>query len=310
MMIKTCRLSPYAFLGLALALGSALAQRPNYPPVMENAKAEVYKTIGETKLKLYIYYPAGHKPSDRRPAIIFFFGGGWVGGTPRHFEKQSRYLASPGMVAVTADYRVLSRHGTKAESAVPDAKAAIRWVRKNAARLGIDPDRIAAGGGSAGGHLAAATATLPGFEEEPGEDISVGPSVSSVPNALALFNPVVMTAPEEGKIEFSEKLRGIFRERFAGDPKAISPYHHVGKSMPLTIIFHGKADSTVPYKSAELFCQKMKSLGNQCELVGYEGKEHGFFNRGDEYTDTLRRTDEFLTSLGYLEGKSMIPAEE
>src|SRR2546425_12315614 len=151
-------------LGLLVALSFAsviIAQDKKgakaYPPKLPGAEVEAYKTVGDTKLNLYVYYPPGHKASDKRAAIVFFFGGGWTGGSPGQFEQHCKHLASRGMVAMTADYRVASRNQVKAVSCVADAKSAIRFVRQEAARLGIDPNRIAAGGGSAGGHIAACT---------------------------------------------------------------------------------------------------------------------------------------------------------
>src|SRR5262249_13533381 len=135
----------------------------------------------------------GHKPTDKRPAIVFFFGGGWTNGSPMQFEEHCKYLASRGIVAITADYRVASRHQVKAVSCVADAKSAIRFVRKEADRLGVDPNKIVASGGSAGGHIAACSGVISGFNES-----SEDASVSSVPNALALFNPAVVLAPAVG----------------------------------------------------------------------------------------------------------------
>ena len=153
---------------LFLSAASALFAAQPYPPKFDGARAETYKEIGDVKLQLHIFEPAAGAKTNR-PAIVFFFGGGWTGGSPAQFEQHCRYLADRGMVAITADYRVGSRHQVKPTACVADAKSAMRWVRKNAARLGIDPQRVAAGGGSAGGHLAAAVATLPDFDE-PGED--------------------------------------------------------------------------------------------------------------------------------------------
>src|SRR5262245_44988630 len=99
-----------------------------YPPVLPGSQVETYKTVGDTKLNLYIYNPDGHKPADKRAAIIFFFGGGWTGGSPGQFEQHCKHLASRGMVAITADYRVASRHQVKAVNCVTDAKSAIRYV--------------------------------------------------------------------------------------------------------------------------------------------------------------------------------------
>jgi acetyl esterase/lipase len=265
-----------------------------YPPTMEGATVETYKDVNGTALKLWIFQP-NEKPADgaKRPAIVFFFGGGWTSGSPSQFERQCRHLASRGMVAITADYRVASRQQVKPTACVADAKSCIRWLRKNAARLGIDPDRLAAGGGSAGGHLAAATATLPGLDDA-GEDTSI----STVPNALVLFNPALSLAPFPG-LESKGFEKNQAEERFGCAPEAISPLHHVTEHLPPTLILHGRADTTVPFASAEAFATEMKKKGNRCELVGYEGQPHGFFNAA-RFDETLAEADKFLVSLGYL----------
>lgn len=292
------RLASAFFLSAAAAAFAAAA----YPPVFEGARVETYKTIGDTKLDLHIFEPpSGVGAKTNRPAIVFFFGGGWSSGSPAQFEQHCRYLASRGMVAITADYRVASRQQAKPIDCVADAKSAIRWVRTHAARLGIDPRRIAAGGGSAGGHLAAATGTLPTLDA-PGEDSSV----SSVPNALVLFNPALVLAEMEG-LNLEGFGTRVPEERMGTAPKNISPAHHVKKGTPPAIIFHGQADTTVPYATAEAFTRVMKAAGNRCELVGFEGQPHGFFNfgRGDNshYHATLVATDRFLASLGWLQGE-------
>jgi acetyl esterase len=294
-----------ALLALVLIDASALmaqqraGQARNYPPQLSGAKVETYKTVGDVRLNLYLFTPQGHQASDRRPAIVFFFGGGWTNGSPAQFEHQCRHLASRGMVAITADYRVASRHKVQAVQCVADAKSAIRYVRQHAAHLGIDPQRIVAAGGSAGGHLAACTALVPQFDE-PQEDASI----SSVPNALALFNPAVVLAPVEGLPAPAAERIAALKERMGVDPQALSPYHHVRSGAPPTIIFHGRADSTVPYATVERFAQAMTDAGNRCTLVGYDGQGHGFFNYGrggnEYYEKTLKALDAFLVELGYL----------
>jgi acetyl esterase/lipase len=283
---------------VASATASFAAQ--SYPPTFDGARAETYKTIGDTALQLYIFEPASG-PKTNRPAIVFFFGGGWTNGSPVQFEQHCRYLASRGMVAITADYRVASRQNVKPTACVADAKSALRWVRQNASRLGIDPNRIAAGGGSAGGHLAAAIATVPGFDEA-GEDTRI----SAVPNACVLFNPALVLAPIEG-VDAKGFEERVGADRMGTDPKNISPAHHVKQGTPPTIIFHGKADTTVPYATAEAYTAAMKKAGNRCELVGFDDEKHGFFNygRGDNssYHATLVATDRFLASLGWLKGE-------
>ena len=264
----------------------------------------MYKTVDDVELKLYVYEPSDLAPGDRRPAIVFFFGGGWTGGTPQQFVPQCEYFASRGMVAIAADYRVASRHQVKAVDCVRDAKSAIRYVRANAARLGVDPDRIVASGGSAGGHLAAATGTLDDFDE-PGEDTKI----SSRPNAMLLFNPAVVLAPIAGATIDSEKVASLAR-RTGTSPEAISPYHRVTKGVPPTAIFHGTADQAVPYDTVVAFTRAMQDAGNRCTLHTYDDQGHGFFNYGRGknamFIATVEAADRFLAELGYVKGEPTV----
>ena len=153
---------------LALTGVAAFAQQREFKP----DKEIVFKQFEKDPLELHVFLPEGWKSSDKRAAAVFFFGGGWVGGTPTQFFPHSRYLASRGMVAISAQYRTRGSHGTMPQQCVADGKSAVRWVRKHAAEVGVDPNRIAAGGGSAGGHVAATTGVIDGLEDK-GEDASV-----------------------------------------------------------------------------------------------------------------------------------------
>ena len=269
--------------GLGVAVG--FAQDREFEP----DKEIVYKSFDKDPLELNVFLPAGWKASDKRPAIVFFFGGGWRGGTPSQFFPHSRYLASRGMVAVSAQYRTSGSHGTSPIECVADGKSAVRWMRQHADELGIDPDRIASGGGSAGGHVAATTGVLKGMDQK-GEDTSV----SSKPNAMVLFNPVTDTS-------------GI--ERLGDQALKLSPMQSVASGDPPALVLHGKADTTVPYAMVEAFCKAMTDAGNRCELVGYEGRPHGFFNYArsrKDYTNAVWHMDRFLESLGFLEGKPTV----
>lgn len=267
-----------------------------WPPELPGSRTEVYKTVGDTKLNIYMYEPAGHKPSGERPAIVFFFGGGWRNGSPAQFEEHCKHFASRGMVAMTADYRVASRQNVQAKECVADAKSAVRWIRANAERLGVDPNRIAAGGGSAGGHIAACTGIIKGWEGT-GEDTSI----SSVPNALVLFNPAAAFKADPS-VGFDEEAYKGLAERMGTDPRDLSPAHHVEAKAPPTIMFFGTDDRLLG--GAQMLHEKMLKAGNRCELKTWEGQGHGFFNhgRGDGkmYTETLNAADAFLVSLGWI----------
>jgi len=271
---------------LFLCLHTApLFAKPSYPPTFKDTRVETYRKVGSTELKLWIFGESD--PKTPKPAIVFFFGGGWNSGSPDQFESQAQHFAKRGMIAITADYRVKSRHGVQVVECVKDAKAAIAWVRENAERLGIDPEKIAASGGSAGGHLAASTGTISGF----GSD--------ERPNAMILFNPACTLAPIAGWQPPGAKA-GLVAERFGVDAEVISPAHHIGPHTPPTLILHGKADTTVPYASVVAFESAMKKAERPCKLVGYDGAGHGFFNRGEDSSKTLAEADAFLVDLGWI----------
>jgi acetyl esterase len=273
-------------IGLLLCLLTApLFAQSSYPPTFKNARVETYRKVGSTELKLWIFGESA--PKAMKPAIVFFFGGGWNAGTPEQFESQARHFAKRGMIAITADYRVKRRHNVQVVECVKDAKAAIAWVREHAQRLGIDPDKIAASGGSAGGHLAASTGTISGF----GSD--------ERPNAMILFNPACTLAPI-ADWQPAESGADLRTERFGVEARVISPAHHIGPHTPPTLILHGKADTTVPYASVVAFESEMKKAGRPCKLVGYDGAGHGFFNRGEDYHKTLAEADGFLVDLGWI----------
>jgi acetyl esterase/lipase len=198
------------------------------------------------------------------------------------------------MVAITVQYRLKNIHGTTPFDCVKDGKSAMRWVRSHAENLGIDPTRIAAGGGSAGGHIAAATAIIKGLNET-NEDTST----SCKPNALVLFNPVCDNGPD-----------GYGYERLKDRYIEISPMDNIHPGLPPTIIFLGTLDGAFPVPNAKKFKKLMEESGNRCELKLYKDQKHGFFNyregRNEYYYKTVYDADIFLESLGYVEGKPTI----
>jgi len=256
-------------------------------------KKVVYKVIDSTKLSLHFFFPKNHKTKDKKTAILFFHGGGWKGGGVNHFYNQSAYLASRGMVAICAQYRVEKPHGTTPKEVVKDVKSAMRWVKINASKYGIDPDKILAGGGSAGGHAAAATATLEGFNED-GEDTSI----DCIPKALVLFNPVANNGPD-----------GYGYDRVKAYWKDFSPYHNIKENIPPTLIMLGTKDKLFTVSQAKQYKEKVESFGKRCDLVLYDDQDHAFFNldiNKEMHFQTMKDADIFLTSLGYLKGKQTV----
>lgn len=243
-----------------------------------------YKKVGDVELKLFVYLPKDFTKADKRPAIVFYFGGGWVNGNPTHFQRQCRHYADLGMVAIAADYRTRKRHKTTPFECVADAKSAMRWIRSHAAELGIDPNRIVAGGGSAGGHLASACALIKAFDD-PQDDTTVSP----VPAALVLFNPVI-----------DNGTNGYGYNRIKEKYVDFSPLHNIAKGAPPTLILLGDKDKLIPVATAEDYKKKMQSVGSECEVVIFPNQGHGFFNGGKSYKKTLDAADKFLAKLGYI----------
>ena len=252
-----------------------------------------YKKIDDRELSLFIDKPAEWNVADKRPAIVFFFGGGWVGGSVTQFQKQSEYLATRGMVGVRVQYRVIPK-GDKGPPSVccADAKSAMRYVRAHAVELGIDPSRIAAAGGSAGGHLAAFTGLVDGLDD-PKDDLTL----SCKPNAMVLFNPVFNNGPGQWG---HERVGDRFME--------FSPTHHVTKDAPPTIVFLGDNDKLIPVHVLKDFDAEMKKVGARCEPHLYPKAGHAFFNKDPHFTLTLIEADKFLGSLGWIKGEPTLKA--
>jgi acetyl esterase len=280
-------------LALLAAVSLASAARAEETPAPD--KTVPYKEVAGERggpLHLDVFLPEGHQATDKRPAIVFFFGGGWTGGSTKQFYQQARDFAKLGWVAASADYRTAKSHGTTPFECVQDGKSAIRWMREHADELGIDGDKIVAAGGSAGGHVAACTGVIEGHDE-PGEDLGI----SSVPNAMILSNPVIDT---------TEAGYGISKVG-EGRKTEISPCHQVRKGLPPTMVVHGTADTTVPFENAERFTKLMNEAGNVCVLVPFEGKQHGFFNgsffrarNGDgDYDIIMGKSLDFLSKQGF-----------
>lgn len=282
---------------VASAVPSVAALKPlaGDVQVVDHSSVAVYKTTPQGDLKINLYFPEDWKPSDHRPAIVLFFGGGFVMGSPAQFTTKAEYLASRGMVAAAAEYRIRNKHRTGPEKCVEDAKSAVRWLRINARQLGIDPARVIAGGGSAGGTCAVFTAFNKTFEPA-GEDTSV----SSRPDALVLYNPALGFPDDISHMNAQQKKQATELGAFISSWK-VTPHG------PPAILFFGTEDPL--REKARLFAKKMEAAGNRVEFYTAAGQKHGFFNDrpgSPWHALTLRQTDLFLISLGYLKGKPAI----
>lgn len=267
------------------------------PPPSEE---RVYKRAGKEPLKLYLFRPAGWKKSDRRTAAVWIHGGGWSAGSADAFFPHARYYALRGAVGVSIAYRLAKAGGPTVAECLTDCKSAIRYLRAHAAELGIDPQRIAVLGDSAGGHLAAALGTVEGFD-----DPADNRRVSAVPNAMVLYNPI--TDMTEGNW-----VRSVAPGKAPDAPilalaRRLSPVFSVRPGQPPALLMHGLADQVVTPEQSRRFAAAMQAAGNRCDLALLDGARHAFVVTG--YTapaatvvNAIRTGDAFLASLGLLEG--------
>lgn len=253
-----------------------------------------YSPQPNVDLKMDLFFPADYTVDDKRPCIIFFFGGGWVGGQTAQFYGMSKYLASRGMVAIAAEYRTHNRHKAVPKGCVEDGRQAIRYVRQHAAELGINPDQIVLSGGSAGGHVAAAVAMCSKIDAKPESPIS------SMPNALVLFNPVYNNGPDGGYGH--SRVKEYWQD--------ISPHHNIREGLPPTIVFFGTNDNCVPVKQVNAFQDTMVEAGNECATHIYDDEKHGFFHisKGGRalFEDVLTKADAFLQKHNFLSGADQV----
>lgn len=252
----------------------------------EPGKKFVYKQSAGAPQELEVYFPKGWSPSGAKvPGVLLFHGGSWTGGSLDQFRHACSYLASRGLVAATANYRMLPKIGREKLPAgesykrvcVTDAKSAIRWMKQHADELGIDPKRVITGGGSAGGHISVLATTNPGLND-PADPKEFDTSVA----AYLLFNPA-FTATDSADAE-------------------IDVLKHLKAAFPPAILFFGTKDNTwKPGSDAAL--ARLKALGNTTtELWLAEGQAHGFFNRPPWQDVTLAAADRFLVEHGFLKG--------
>jgi acetyl esterase/lipase len=244
-----------------------------------------YKQVGDVELNLHVFRPKGSDKADPLPAYVLIHGGGWRSNNAKHFYPYANSLVEHGYVGISVEYRLVNaKQKTTVFDCVKDTRAAIRYIRANADQLGIDPKRIAVGGGSAGAHLAAGTALFQGIDHDD-EDLTV----SCRPDAIVLLFGVLDTSPEG----YGNKLIGE-------DWQTISPRHQIRKGMPPTLIFHGDQDRVASKPILDAFCDKLKANEVPYELVLEEGGQHGHINNDMAlFDDAAERTKAFLASHGF-----------
>lgn len=217
---------------------------------------------------------------DRRPAIVIIHGGAWIGGRRSQLAYYARNFARRGYVAFAIEYRRMPRHPFPA--CLHDCKAAVRWLRIHADDYGIDPTRIAALGGSAGGHLAAFLAvTGPGDGFEGTENLGQPASVRA---AVSIYGAVDLTQFVERPGGMGGRVREGYLKDFAGrqGPKRgnplewASPITYIDRTAAPVMLIHGTRDMLVDHEQSERFHAKMLEAGVDSPLVLVHGRNHGF----------------------------------
>jgi acetyl esterase len=243
----------------------------SFEPQIQIDKSFTYKRVDGKELKIHGFFP--DDALSKHPCLIFIHGGGWSGGTIQSSLKWCRYLSELGCVAFTIEYRLANEsRGIKPSTCLEDTKSAVRWVREQAKEFNIDTGRIALSGTSAGGHLAAACATIDGFNDDK-DDLSV----SCKPQLLLLSSPVIDNGHEGYGYDRVKDFWGDF-----------SPVHNLNNKLPPTCILLGDKDPLIPLESAVNFGQAVKKSGKAVELYVFEGQGHNLFSQKEgELTEPI-----------------------
>ena len=239
----------------------------------------VYSQNGNQEMSLHSF-PARSRSDDKpSPALLLFHGGSWLVGGPEDMYPQCEYFSELGFSCFSAQYRLGDKNIPDVQGAVVDAQSALNYLIDNAEKLHIDPDHIAVGGGSSGGHLAAALGVgLPVTGDS-------ATSQSRRPAALLLYNPMLDLAPDKP----DHHLVKDYWEQ-------VSPYHHIDSEVPPALILVGSQDLEVPVPTAQAFCTQVRDAGGRCEIALYEGEGHGFYHKPKYQEKTNQRILEFLST--------------
>jgi acetyl esterase/lipase len=261
------------------------------PPIGQKRQAEMLKSAtslsyletAQGPVQCHFFAPSDFESGQRRPLVIFFHGGFWDGSMPTQFVPQCLHFASRGAIAIAAETRVESIHGTGPMECLEDLKTILAWLTEQAEDFGIDPEKVVIGGASGGAFLA--------LQEALPKDAAKSPTIS--PAALLLFSSVLDTTKPEHLKRFPDKKTA----------KKLSPLKSIRKGLPPMILFHGKLDRVTPYADAEKFARVVKRKRNKVELIDFEKAEHSFFNFNVSelyYELTLKAADRFLVTHGIL----------
>jgi acetyl esterase/lipase len=222
-------------------------------------------------LLLDIFLPAPEV--SQRTAVLQFHGGGWRGGSRKSLAPHARLLAADGFTAIPTEYRLTGESPWPAQ--IFDVKAAIRWVRANAAELGVEPDRIVLEGFSAGAQLSLLAAGTPNSPEFEGEGGNAG--VDSSVAAVAVFYPPTVFHAGDTRERGSLAANALLGDgATAEQARAVSPLTYVSADYPPAFFLHGGADKVVPTSASVVMYDALRTAGVQTDLHIFSGQTHGF----------------------------------
>ncbi|MGZ0656356.1 alpha/beta hydrolase [Coraliomargarita sp. W4R72] len=255
-------------------------------------------------VEVHYFAPASPRILGNNPAQIYIHGGAWKGGSPTSSYRWCRYLAEHGVSAFTIRYqRSNEAKGIKPTECLKDTKTAMRWVRANATRFGINPNQIAAAGNSAGAHLATALATIKGYNA-PSDDLSI----SCRPNLLLLGSPVIDNGPGGYGNGWDEALKNKQTKDYRVKDfwEDFSPVHNLNHNLPPSLVLMGDQDPLISIQSVNLFGQAVEASGSDFEWIVFPEKGHGLFSQVKSYlTPELMHIyyafHQFLAKHGYMD---------
>lgn len=261
--------------------------------LLKDGNEMVYKNTVDGPLSIHAFFPADHEQSDHRTAVVFFHGGQWDAPMVTQFVPQALNFVTRGAVGIVVETRTSAAHGTSPLEAITDAQTALLWIKKNNRYLGIDPEKVVAGGAASGAHLALCAAMHKEVENDG--------FYHGRPDALILFSSIIdTTSSGTGVAKFPNKRQAA----------KLSPTKHIRKGLPPMILFHGIADPTIPIASVEKFTKRLQAKKNTARFVPFNRATHSFFNfnvNQQYFVKTLEAAEGFLTEQGFLEGKTPTP---